>query len=96
MDLSYGTTCILTHSLTRINEAVTCKFNNNLYNVGVIEYDYNWHPFYHIPATQEHLDDEDEDANNNDLSKTDSVAKSDEEGISKTWVNNHEEDLEEG
>lgn len=60
MDLSYGIACILTCCLTRINEFVTCSFNNKTYKVGVIEYDFNWHPFYHIPAPQDQHDDEDQ------------------------------------
>lgn len=34
LDLSYGTTCILTSTLTRINDVTVCTFNNKTYHVG--------------------------------------------------------------
>ncbi|CAH1440537.1 unnamed protein product [Lactuca virosa] len=101
LDLSYGTACILTSSLTRINSHTIGTFNNKSYNVGIVEYDYNWHPFFHNTATPQDESDMEEDEEMNEQSNHEeeddfSNNDSEEEGISDTWDNQDTEELEEG
>ncbi|CAH1452912.1 unnamed protein product [Lactuca virosa] len=98
MDLSYGTTCILTTEITRINETVTCNYKNESYKARIIEYDFNWHPFYHLSATPQYdnAPEMDDDYTEND-SEPGSEDDDDSDGISDTQKNNLEgEELEEG
>ncbi|CAI9285501.1 unnamed protein product [Lactuca saligna] len=58
--------------------------------VGVVEYDYNWHPFFHNSATPQmdyDSDEEEEVFKNVGINDDDanSITESDEDGISDTW-----------
>ncbi|KAL4592069.1 hypothetical protein LXL04_005050 [Taraxacum kok-saghyz] len=66
-DLSDGNICINTKQNTIINEEIKVVFNNNIYRIGVVEFDRDWKPYDHIPNNPLDSDDDeedDEDANN--------------------------------
>lgn len=93
LDLSYGTACILTNSNLRINNVTTCSFNSKFYEVGIVEYDYNWHPFFHNTATPQPFDDAENDDESDQLESDES---SDDDGVSETWEVQGTGELEEG
>lgn len=93
LDLSYGTTYILTSSLTCINSMAICTFNNKSYKVGIVEYDYNWHSFFHNIASPQAEEEQEEGEESDDSDSADDL---DDDGISDTWVNPNNDDLEDG
>ncbi|CAH1452378.1 unnamed protein product [Lactuca virosa] len=93
LDLSYDTACIITSSLTRINSMAICTFNNKSYKVGIVEYGYNWHPFFHNTASPQAEKEQEEGEESDD---SDSAGDLDDDGTSDTWVNPNNDDLEDG
>lgn len=92
-DLSRGNVCIINKHNTIINEVVNVSCENNIFHVGVVEYDRDWSPFDRsilkekVPHDNNNDDDEEDDVGDeNYVQDEDEDPDSDEDAISATWV----------
>ncbi|CAI9275222.1 unnamed protein product [Lactuca saligna] len=67
MDVSHMKICILTETLSRINEEVSVVADNRVFEVGVYEVDDDWKPF---SCSEESMAESDEEDDDDDISNT--------------------------
>ncbi|KAI3507460.1 hypothetical protein L1887_22446 [Cichorium endivia] len=91
LDLSYCGAIILTKSMVKINEEIIISSGSYKFNIGITEDRINWNPFDRIKDLPEHNFVPDDVDYSDELETED-----DEDGVSDTWTNNHDNMYEEG